>query len=261
MTTATAIVWFQRDLRLDDNPALEFAISHAQSVIPLFIWTPEESAGWSPGSASRWWLHHSLTALAASFARRGSRLVIRAGRPQSILDELVASTGAELLTWNRCYEPAIVDRDRSIEQSLQTRGCEVSTLNGSLLREPWDVATGQGAPYKVFTPFWKSLQAGLRDFEPTAAPDTIPAPDVWPESLQVDVLKLLPEIGWDAGFYDVWTPGEAGAQERLDEFVASRMAGYSETRDRPDRAGTSALSPHLHFGEITPRQIWSAVND
>ncbi|QDU38934.1 Deoxyribodipyrimidine photo-lyase [Maioricimonas rarisocia] len=260
MAEATSIVWLRRDLRLADNPALEFAASHADTVIPLFIWDLDEEGGWSPGEASRWWLHHSLTALDDSLAERGSKLVIRSGNPHEIIADLVDSTGAALVTWNRRYEPAAIEQDRRIKEALKSAGCEVRSFNGSLLREPWEIETGQGEPYKVFTPFWKSLRANLGDVEPYAAPDTVPAPESWPDSMQVDDLNLLPAINWDADFHDAWTPGEAGAQQRLDEFLASRMANYDEMRDRPDRAGTSELSAHLHFGEITPRQIYAEVN-
>lgn len=260
MAKTTSIVWFRNDLRLADNPALSHAVTDSDTTLPVFIWDPDGEGDWAAGAASRWWLHHSLTDLTDSLEQRGARLVIRTGNSGRILAELIETTGADLVVWNRRYEPAVIERDRQIKQSLQESGCRVETFNGSLLREPWEVETGQGDPYRVFTPFWKSVKGTLDDVEPLEAPDAIPSPEDWPESLQVDDLELLPTIAWDAEFYHTWIPGESGAQRSLDEFLSYRMPDYADGRNRPDKTSTSELSPHLHFGEISPRQIYSAVN-
>jgi deoxyribodipyrimidine photo-lyase len=258
----TALVWFRRDLRLHDNPALEFARAEADSVVPVFIWAPEEEAPWQPGAASRWWLHRSLESLDESLRQKGSRLTVRAGSSEAELRALIAETGATVIVWNRLYEPATIERDRRIKASLRAEGIEVTSHNAALLLEPWEIQTAQGHPYKVFTPFWRTAQARLPELpKPKRAPSRIEGPAKWPRSLELASLDLLPRIRWDTGLAETWTPGEPGAHSRLKSFARSRLAKYGNERDRPDHAGTSSLSPHLHFGEIGPRQILAALSD
>jgi len=261
--TATTLVWFRHDLRLDDNPALSAAAARG-AVVPVFIWAPEEEAPWEPGAAARWWLHHSLTSLATALAKAGAPLVIRRGPSLETLRRLAGEYGATHVAWNRRYEPAVIARDTSIKQTLAADGLGVESHNGSLLFEPMNVATKEGRPYQVFTPFWRTLlsreepaepEAGPRKLRPAAVPPAVPA------SLSVAELELLPRIDWAGTMEATWTPGEAAARKRLDGFVARPLATYGTDRDRPDRAGTSSLSPHLHFGEISPRRVWHAVRE
>jgi deoxyribodipyrimidine photo-lyase len=259
MPDAAAIVWFRSDLRLADNPALRAAMSSDRPVIPVYIAAPAEESAWSPGAASRWWLHHSLTALDAALRERGSRLIIRSGDAAQVLDEVIEETGAASVSWNRCYEPAVTKRDQQIKQRLKERGLQVESFNGSLLFEPWEVQTQQGGPFQVFTPFWKKCCETGIERQTLPKPRAIQSPSRWPAGQTVDDLKRLPKLDWDAGFYDRWTPGEEGAQHALRTFVQARIDDYAEARDRPDQAGTSSLSPHLHFGEVSPLQVWEAV--
>lgn len=255
----TVIVWFRQDLRLADNPALRAALAEAERVIPVYIHAPVSGATWPMGSACRWWLHHSLKALDDRLRARGSRLVIRRGASFQVLAKLMAEVGAEGMFWNRCYEPSAIARDKEIKEVLQREGFRVATFNAGLLYEPWELQTGDAAPYRVFTPFWKALQKRGLDFIPEPAPDSLPPVDeaVW--SLAPEELGLLPRIPWDSGFYQTWRVGEAAAARRLDDFVAAGLAEYAQQRDRPDRPDTSRLSPYLHFGEIGPRQIVQAA--
>ena len=155
---AVTLVWFRHDLRLDDNPALLAAVAHG-SVVPVFIWAPDEEAPWQPGAASRWWLHQSLTSLAASLAKLGCPLVIRRGPTLAALQQLAKETGATHVVWNRRYEPAVVKRDTAIKKAMAAAGLTVESFGGGLLYEPVHVATKQGKPYQVFTPFWRALLA------------------------------------------------------------------------------------------------------
>lgn len=256
---AATIVWLRRDLRLADHPAIRFAADRDGPVIPLFIWDADELKESVPGAASRWWLHHSLTALKASLHAKGNRLTIRRGMALEVLQEVVDETGADAVVWSRIYSPDVIERDRRVKESLQQEGLEVHSFNASLLNEPWEIESKSGDPYQVFTPYWKACTA---DFEPRdlyAEPRSLTGLDDWPDSLSVDDLELLPTIDWDKQFYERWTPGESGAQKRLKEFVEGPIVDYSELRNRPDVSGTSSLSPHLHFGEISPQQIWDAV--
>jgi len=265
---APTIVWFRQDLRLADNPALAAAIELGGPVVPIFVWSPHEEGDWPPGGAARWWLHHSLAALDTDLRSQGSRLIYRmvdpddAGGTLAALESLVEETGAAALVWNRRYEPAAIARDSRIKSYFKTRGLSIESCNGSLLWEPHAVANQQGKPFQVFTPFWKHCQKlvfaqPLAD--PLPAPVNLPVPKTWPVSAELAELKLLPVIDWAAGMRADWRPGEAGATGRLHDFLLHKVNGYKAARDVPAEAGTSRLSPHLHFGEIGPRQIWQAV--
>ena len=257
---ATTLLWLRQDLRLSDHEALADALERGDAVVPVFIWSPEEDAAWPAGAASRWWLHRSLASLDASLRARGSRLVIRRGPALPALRDLVRETGASRVSWSRCYEPSRVERDAEIEKALHADGVEAESHGGALLVEPWEIRSGSGAPYKVFTPFWRTLLAGPPFPPPLPAPEAIPEPSAWPRSEPLAALELLPAIAWDAGLAAAWTPGEAGAAELLSTFLETGAhAAYSTGRDAPGRAGTSRLSPHLHWGEISPRQVWSAA--
>lgn len=253
-----SIVWFRHDLRLDDNPALHAAVARGGSIVPVFIWAPHEEAPWEPGAASRWWLHQSLRHLDADLHRHGSRLIIRHGTSPRELLMLADACGADTVYWNRRYEPAAALRDAAVTARLAEAGIAAETRNGSLLVEPWDVATRQGRPFQVFTPFYRRI-AELEYPEPTAAPPRIPAPPRWPESLDLRDLMLEPAVDWAAGIRAAWQPGSKGARRALDHFLETDLAGYAAGRDAMDIAGTSRLSPHLHFGEISPRTVWHAV--
>jgi len=256
---AVTLVWFRHDLRLDDNPAVLAAAARGR-VVPVFIWAPDEEAPWQPGAASRWWLHQSLESLAESLAKLGCPLVIRRGPTREALLQLVKETGATHVAWNRRYEPAVVKRDTAIKQALTADGLTAESFGGGLLYEPVHVATKQGKPYQVFTPFWRALLARDEPAEPQAAPRKLePARAKPPKSVTIESLGLLPAIDWAGTMRKTWSPGEAGAAKRLKAFLAKPLADYGSGRDRPDHAGTSSLSPHLHFGEISPRRVWHAV--
>lgn len=256
----TSIIWFRRDLRLADNPALNHALKSAECIVPLFIHAPEEEGAWAMGSASQWWLHHSLAVLDETLRQFGSRLVIRHGASLDMIRQVVAETGAGRVYWNRAYEPEVIARDQGIKQALRADGLIVESSNGSLLYEPWAVKRPQGEPYKVFTPFWKALQKLGLDLALWPVPSHIPRLPSGVESVALESLDLLPKIAWDCGFKETWHPGEQGAWASLETFIDSAMGDYTLERDRPDHAGTSRLAPHLHFGEISPRQIAGSIN-
>ncbi len=255
----TLIVWFRRDLRLADNPALWQALQEAERVVPVYIHAPIEAGDWQPGGASRWWLHHSLTALDEGLRRRGGSLTLRRGPSLAALLELAETTGAEGIYWNRQYEPYAIARDREIKAALRERGLRTESFNAALLHEPWQVANQAGEPFRVFTPFWKACLAHGIDQPLLPTPEHVPGPEVAPPSEPLDAFKLLPRIPWDRGFAPVWRPGEAGALDRLEQFVQQAIGGYAEHRNLPGSPTTSRLSPHLHFGEVGPRQIVHAA--
>jgi deoxyribodipyrimidine photo-lyase len=252
----TSIVWFRIDLRLADNPALSAAVERGGAIIPLFIFAPEEEGEWPPGGASRWWLHQSLTALGESLQGLGSRLVIRREASLKSLREAVKETGADAMFWNRRYEPAVMARDAKIKEALRQDGLTVKSFNAALLHEPWTIQNQSKKPFQVFTPFWKHCLTLPEPQEPLPAPKKLRAPARWPKGIELEKLELEPKINWAGGLREAWEPGEAGAGRNLKRFLAEVFTDYSETRNRPDLIGTSRLSPHLHFGEISPRQIW-----
>ncbi len=258
------IVWFRLDLRLQDNPALRAAVRAAAQagIIPVYIWAPDEEAPFAPGAASRVWLHDSLRALSTALAARGSRLVLRVGATVETLVDLAEKTGARAVFWNRRYEPVVAARDARVDAALRERGLATSTDLGlpsaNLLWEPEALATKTGQPFQVFTPFWQAGRAQPPP-DPAPAPGKLPPPRRWPPSASLAALGLRPRVGWDAGLRATWSPGESGARARLKQFVRHDLPRYARARDRPDLDASSRLSPHLHFGEIGPRAVWSAV--
>ena len=256
---SACIVWFRYDLRLDDNPALDYALRHAERVVPLYIHAPEEHGDWAPGAASQWWLHHSLRSLAERLGERGSRLIIRPGPSRYALTSLIAESGADEVCWNRVYEPALIRRDKKIKAELREQGIACHSFNGALLFEPWSVKTKAGGPFRVFTPFWRAcLESGI-DPKPRPRRKKAPSVDSRIKSPSLETLQLLPRISWDEGLKTAWRPGEQGALGNLQTFLDQAVPDYSDGRDVPAERSTTRLSPHLHFGEIGPRRIVSAV--
>ncbi len=256
---APALVWLRNDLRLADNPALAAAVDTGRPVVCTYILETPAAGQRRLGGAARWWLDKSLRHLAAEIAQRGGQLVLRRGKARAALERLVEDTGAHAVYWNRRYDGGGRAVDAEIKTSLRDRGVGVDSFNGSLLTEPWTVRTGAGGYYKVFTPYWKAVRAGY------TAPDPLPAParlcGKGIESDRLDAWGLHPsQPDWSTGFDAVWTPGEAGAQARLSQWIETGLAAYDACRNRPDiETGTSGLSPHLRWGEVGPAQVWRAV--
>ena len=254
----TTLVWFRIDLRLADNPALHAAVKSGGAVVPVFIWSPEEESPWSPGGASNWWLHQSLE---AHLRAAGSRLVIRRGPALAELRQLVKETGARRVFWNRRYEPACIARDKKVKEAVHAAGIAAESVNGALLHEPWTIQNQSGKPFQVFTPFWRHCLSKPDPAEPLPVPKHIASPARWPKSLALAELGLEPRINWAEGLCEVWQPGETGAREALKKFLAGAFDDYAEQRNRPDVVGTSRLSPHFHFGESAPRQVWKELKE
>ncbi len=255
--TGPAIAWFRQDLRLADNPAFAAAAATGAPILPVYILDDENAGDWCMGAASRWWLHQSLTSLNASLD--GALHVLR-GKADALLPELAASVDASGVFWNRCYEPWRITRDKHIKSVLAADNRPVRSSNGSLLFEPPTVTKGDGTPYRVFTPFYRNGclkgTAGPRLPVDTAVDYRLHRVD---GDMGIDSLELLPSIRRYDSIADHWTPGEQGARERLDDFVGHGIADYENGRNRPDLPFVSRLSPHLHFGELSPHQAWHAA--
>ncbi|HTO30664.1 MAG TPA: deoxyribodipyrimidine photo-lyase [Pararhizobium sp.] len=256
------LIWFRKDLRLDDNHALHASVQSGRGVIPVYIREPAENGTGPLGAAQAWWLHHSLHALSESLSNLGSSLLLLTGKPQDVFARLVVETGASGIYWNRRYDPDGIGVDGALKNRLGDIGMTVKSFAGQILHEPARWKTGSGTPYRVYTPFWRALEASGEPDAPLDAPTQIPAPADWPKSEKLADWNLLPaKPDWAETFREVWTPGEAAALERLQDFIDETLDGYKANRDLPARDGTSRLSPHLALGEISPARIWHATRN
>ncbi|MFM5915953.1 MAG: cryptochrome/photolyase family protein [Novosphingobium sp.] len=248
------ILWLRRDLRLADQVAL-VAACEAGPVVPVYVLDDETPAHRRMGGASRWWLHHSLASLDAALREKGSRLILRRGRCAEVLPALAEEVGAKEVHALHHYEPWWRNAERAVGKALA-----LHLHHGNYLAPAGSVVTGSGTPFKIYTPFWRAIQDQvLPPAKPLAVPKVIPAPEKWPRSDKLGDWHLLPtRPDWAGGMREEWTPGEAGALARLDDF-ADIASKYEGARNLPSREGTSRLSPHLHFGEISPATVWHRV--
>ena len=260
MNEAPIIVWFRRDLRLADNLALSEAAASGAPVLPLYILDDETPGEFRAGGASRWWLHGSLASLASDFRTKGGALCLRRGNARDVLAAVLNETHAQAVHATRLYDPWDVRLADSVAGVCKDRGVAFRRFSGSLLFEPEDIHTADGAPYRVFTPFWKACQAAPPPRAPLPQPRLSRFTAVSSDTL--DDWRLLPtRPDWAAGLRETWTPGGADAAQRLTTFIDHHLATYDTDRDRIDLNATSLLSPSLHFGEISPNQIWHAVEE
>jgi deoxyribodipyrimidine photo-lyase len=255
----TALVWFREDLRVSDHPALSAAAkSHAKIA---FVYVLDETApGIRPlGGATRWWLAQSLRALGTSLRRRGAALVLRKGPASEIIPALAREVGAEAVYWNEIAQIPQRKLDDQVAAALAASDIAAHRLPGDLLASPNQIRNNENRGLRVFTPFWRRVQALGDPPAPLSAPKTLKGvTDLTSDRLEDWGLEPT-RPDWAGGLRDNWSPGEASAQSALKAFLSEGVAGYSGDRDRPDRAATSRLSPHLRFGEISPRQVWHAA--
>jgi len=253
--TAPTIVWFRRDLRLSDQAALAAAAAKGP-VIPVYILDDETPKHRAMGGASRWWLHHSLASLDAALRERGSRLVLRRGKCDEQLAAIAGEIGAKQVHALRHYEPWWRNAEKAVGKAL-----DLVCHDGNYLAPPGSVTTGSDGLYKIYTPFWRALKERMPPPPPANRPREIAAPAKWPTSDELTDWHLLPtRPDWAAGFADEWTPGEEGARARVADFI-DEAADYDARRNLPSVEGSSRLSPHLHFGEVSPAYVWHRVAD
>jgi deoxyribodipyrimidine photo-lyase len=251
MMTKT-IVWFRNDLRLQDNPALCAAAERGE-VIPVYIIDNAAAGQWAMGGASRWWLHHSLAALTKDFKKHGVSFIVRTGDSQTVLQDLLQKTNADAVYWNRRYEPWAIAQDKKIKEVLTETENSVKSFKAALLHEPWEIQNKQGSYFKVFTPFWKHCLS-------ISNPDVpLPVPKLQASTHGLTSESLPADPQWSTKLKNYWNPGEKNGWQRLEEFLENDIIHYAASRDYPLKNSTSRLSPHLHFGEISPRQIWYAA--
>lgn len=255
----STVVWFRLDLRVNDNEALQAAAAIGEPIIPVFIWAPHEEGKFPPGGASKWWLHYSLISLRQTLYSKGLELIVRCGDSEAELCHIISEVAARRVYWNRRYEPAVIKRDERIKHKLLESGVEAKSFAGNLLVEPWHVTNKQKRPYQVYTPFSKWYFENYELRVELLLQELLVAPTAWPESCDIDSLNLLPVFNWADGLSAHWVPGEESALAQLKHFLETSARHYKDHRDFPSVAGTSRLSPHLHFGEISPARVWREV--
>lgn len=257
---APIVVWFRDDLRLADHPALHAAAKSDAPLVCLYIFDEQSVPETRPlGGASRWWLAQSLRALGASLQAKGAKLVLRKGKSASALVDVAKEAHANAVYWNDIAIESHRSLARDVAAALQRANVEITECPGDLLADPSQIRNKEGRGLRVFTPFWKRVLALGDPAKPLPAPKKLTAgPALASDNLEDWELEPI-KPDWAGGLRETWTPGEASAQKRLTEFLATAIEGYADNRDHPDRDGTSRLSPHLRFGEVSPRQVWYAA--
>lgn len=256
MTLPPLILWFRRDLRLDDLPMVQAALASGHPVIPVFVLDPETEG---LGAAAKWRLGLGIASFAKRLEQAGARLVLRRGAALDVLESLVAETGAIGVFWSRLYDPASKARDTAVKAALKAKGLRAESHAGHLMHEPWTVETGQGGFYRVYTPYWRAVR-GRDVAAPVAAPTRVPVPETWPASDRLEDWHLGAAMRRGAVVVAAHvTVGESAARARLERFLAERVDRYAIARDLPAEAGTSNLSENLTYGEIGIRRVWHAA--
>jgi deoxyribodipyrimidine photo-lyase len=256
--TSPVIYWFRQDLRSRDLPGLAAAAATGQPLLCCYVLNDQSPGPWAAGGASRWWLHHSLAALARDLQAQGGQLVLLRGPAGRELNALVEQTGAAAIYCSRVYEPWADDLESRLSDYFTDQGLAFKRYPGALLFQPELLRNQAGKPFKVFTPFWKACRAQP---EPPAPADMPPLNfGATAVGLSLDDLGLLPsKPDWAAHWPDLWQPGADGASTALTRFLRQAIDDYADSRDHPDRAATSRLSAHLHFGEIAPQRLWLEI--
>jgi deoxyribodipyrimidine photo-lyase len=251
------LIWLRRDLRLRDHLPLTKAVEKGNPVMPVYIHDRTSPEIEKPGAASLWWLHHSLSALQKAYQDKGIKLILRRGPAVEVLGELCKATAAGALYFHRSILPGEEALEQNIAEYCKSHDIDCRRFRGETLFEPGEIRTGSDTAYKVFTPFWKACLEEPEPGEPLPIPHTIPSPEKYPESDALAEWDLMPTSpNWAKGFHDHWQPGEEGARQSLTRFLKSHVSDYKKMRDYPAEDGTSRLSPHLHYGEISIRDCW-----
>ena len=250
------IHWFRQDLRITDNPSL-FEAARIGEVLPIYILDDVHSEHHAIGGASRWWLHHSLQSLNSELS---GKLRVFSGDPLQLIPRLIEQFSAQRIHWNRCYEPWQIKRDAALKNQLHKSRVEARSFNGSLLWEPGEILKKDGTPYRVFTPYYqRGCQKGSPPRPPLPKPENLRLFES-DGACAIEELRLLPEIRWDKMLEPYWAIGETGAHATLQHFLEQGLDGYTKKRDFPACKNVSRLSPYLHWGEISPHQVWHSAH-
>ena len=257
--SSPVLVWFRKDLRLHDNPALQSALLANRQVVPVFVWDSKEGGQWSPGAASRWWLHQALKSLSQDIEKLGGKLILAKGEAADLIPQIARDHGASKVLYGRTYDPPGLATQEKVEEALDKAGIDTESFNSSLLQEPWETKNGTGKPFQVFTPYWRKSRPIIyrepASYEPASLSFyTSPTP-----KQSLDDLDLLPDHTWHEKLGEHWIVTETAAHEQLDRTVNEVTQSYATRRNNPSVDGTSRLSPYLAWGLISPRQICQKV--
>ena len=248
------IFWFRQDLRLNDNFALIELIQKSEKILPIYIYDENIEIG----GASKWWLENSLKNLNKSLKSKKSELYTFKGDPKKILQELIKKYRVKNINWNRLYDFYSIERDSKIKKEFIEQKIDIKSFKGSLINEPWNIKNKSGSFFKVFTPYWKTCLEEMSPIKLYDAPIEIKTLNIKSSKiLPLNKLNLYPRNStWTKTLSNNWIAGEHQALISFRNFKNSIIDNYAEGRDRPDKNYTSKLSPHLHFGEISPEKIF-----
>ena len=254
-----AIVWFRKDLRLADHPALDAALQANKEIIPVFIWDKEEGGNWSPGAASRWWLHHSLESLSSSITKLGGTFILTQGNAAHVLPKLAKAHQADQVFYGRCYDPAGIATQEAVEEACDLQGINTESFNSSLLQEPWETKNGTGKPFQVFTPYWRKSRAIIYREPASYDPKKLSFVQQTSSPQSLTELALLPDHPWHNKMGTHWEVSESAAHQQIERTTEEVTRSYATRRNHPSVDGTSRLSPYLAWGQVSPRQICKAI--
>ncbi len=258
-TGGRALVWFRKDLRLADNPCLEEALKAKKEIIPVFIWDREEGGEWSPGAASRWWLHHALESLGKNIKQFGGSLILQTGKAEEILPALANRLKIDTLYFGRTYDPFSRATQHAVENAFCKEAIKIESFNASLLQEPWEIKNGSGKPFQVFTPYWRKCRSGIYKETSNYSTKDLCFIKSSAESLPIEKLGLLPDHGWSEKLSNHWEVSENAGHKLIRRTTEEVTRSYATARNIPSRDGTSRLSPYLAWGLVSPKQICEAV--
>ena len=254
-----AIVWFRKDLRLSDHPALDAALQGGMEIIPVFVWDEKEGGSWSPGAASRWWLHYSLESLGSSITKAGGKLLLARGNAAEQLPKIARAHQAGHILYSRAYDPAGIATQEAVEEACDSRGITTESFNASLLQEPWETKNGTGKPFQVFTPYWRKSRAIIYREPASYDPKKLSFVQQTSSPQSLTELALLPDHPWHNKMGTHWEVSESAAHQQIERTVEEVTRSYATRRNHPSVDGTSRLSPYLAWGQVSPRQICKAI--
>lgn len=259
VSTGKVLVWFRKDLRLRDNPSLEHALAGNKEIVPVFVWNENEGGRWSPGEASRWWLHHSLRSLGNAIGQLGGELILEKGDPAEIIPKLAVELGVDEVLYARTYDPAGTATQETVEEALDQARIISKSFNASLLKEPWETQNASGKPFQVFTPFWRNSRNCIYLEPAKYSSNQLTFFSTSTFGLSLDELGLLPKHPWHTKLCDHWDVSEVAGYAQILHSARTVVPHYSNRRNTPGIDGTSRLSPYLAWGLISPRQVCHAV--
>jgi deoxyribodipyrimidine photo-lyase len=243
----------RRDLRVEANKALVEAQKTKDKVLPLYVYENKVE-----GSASDYWLHHALLDLKDSYRKKGLDLLILKGSREKVVKDLIKSHNVDAIYTNYVFEPKVFKEDEILFKTLNNMGVEVHLYNENYLIDPREVMNKTEKPYSVYTPFYNAAMKVYRHEKVQHAHDFISY--TFPKGLEVEDLQLTKGFDWMRKLEKHWDPTRKGAKNLI-HYFRSCAINYKTDRDYPAIDGTSKLSPYLHFGQVSPRELYEEFSE